>query len=93
MRAEDGREVVTFYYFAYGSNVLTTRLGQRCPGAILLGRAEADHTMIEFSKPSIENSGEATLRHVSVKRTCGVSLIPSSELSSHRRDPHLAGGR
>ena len=28
-----------FYYFAYGSNMLTTRLTQRCPGAIVVGPA------------------------------------------------------
>ena len=81
MSAEEGREAVTFYYFAYGSNMLTTRLRQRCPGAIPVGRADAGHTVIEFSKPSIDKSGKATLRHVSGKRTPGVVFkIPISEL-------------
>ena len=72
---------MTFYYFAYGSNMLTTRLRQRCPGAIPVGRAEADHTVIEFSKPSIDKSGKATLSQVSGKRTRGVVFkVPISEL-------------
>ena len=74
-------ESVTFYYFAYGSNMLTKRLKQRCPGAVLFGCADADHTVIEFSKPSIDKSGKATLRHFSGKRTPGVVFeIPLKEL-------------
>ena len=72
---------MTFYYFAFGSNMLTTRLQQRCRGALPVGRADAAHKVIEFSKPSIDKSGKATLRHVSDKRTPGVVFkIPISEL-------------
>ena len=72
---------MTLYYFAYGSNMLTTRLKSRCPGAILVGRADADDTVIEFSKPSTDESGKATLRQADGGRTAGVLFeIPSAEL-------------
>ncbi len=50
------------YYFAYGSNMLTKRLNQRCPGARRVGRADAADHAIEFSNPSIDKSGKATVR-------------------------------
>lgn len=52
---------MTFLYFAYGSNMLSSRLIARCNSAKVLGVATAkDHT-IEFSKPSKDKSGKATL--------------------------------
>ena len=72
---------MTFYYFAYGSNMLTTRLERRCPGAFLVGRAVAGDHVIEFSKPSIDKSGKATLRHTNGGRTSGFLFeIPITEL-------------
>ena len=72
---------MTLYYFAYGSNMLTTRLRRRCPGAIRVGCAYAVDKVIEFSKPSRYGSGKATLRHVPGKRTPGVVFkVPTSEL-------------
>ena len=72
---------MTFYYFAFGSNMLTTRLKARCAGAIPVGRAVADGTVIEFSKPSIDRSGKATLRREAGGRTVGVLFeIPIAEL-------------
>ena len=71
---------MTFYYFAYGSNMLTTRLARRCPGASRVGRADAGDHAIEFSKPSIDKSGKATLRHTTGGRTSGVLFkIPITE--------------
>ena len=73
---------MTFYYFAYGSNMLTTRLKPRCPGAKRVGRADADGAVIEFSKPSIDGSGKATLRQAAGSRTAGVLFeIPIAELA------------
>lgn len=72
---------MTFFYFAYGSNMLTTRLKSRCPGAIPLGRADADGSIVEFSKPSIDKSGKATLRLAAGGQTTGVLFeIPIAEL-------------
>ena len=71
---------MTFYYFAYGSNMLTTRLERRCPGASRVGCADAGDHAIEFSKPSIDKSGKATLRHTTGGRTSGVLFkIPITE--------------
>ena len=72
---------MTFYYFAYGSNMLTTRLKARCAGAIPIGRAVAEVTAIEFSKRSTDGSGKATLRPKVGGRTAGVLFeIPIAEL-------------
>lgn len=72
---------MTFCYFAYGSNMLTERLKARCPGATALGRAAATDTVIEFSKPSKDGSGKATLRREVGGRTSGVLFkIPHAEL-------------
>ena len=52
---------MTFYYFAYGSNMLTRRLVDRCPSARRIGIASASGHTLEFSKKSIDTSGKATL--------------------------------
>ena len=72
---------MTLYYFAYGSNMLTTRLERRCRGAFPVGRADAVDHAIEFSKLSKDKSGKATLRHTNGGRTSGVLFkIPITEL-------------
>ena len=70
-----------FYYFAYGSNMLTKRLKRRCPGANRVGRADAADHAIDFSKPSIDKSGKATLRENTGGLASGVLFkIPITEL-------------
>ena len=77
------RRAMTFFYFAYGSNMLTERLKARCPGATAAGRAFADGAVIEFNKRSKDKSGKATLRNKAGGRTAGVLFeIPKAELSS-----------
>lgn len=72
---------MTFYYFAYGSNMLTKRLKRRCPRANGVGRAYAADHAIEFSKPSIDKSGKATLRHATGGQTSGFLFkMPITEL-------------
>lgn len=51
-----------FNYFAYGSNMLTTRLKARCASAKLIGRVEAHGYALDFSKLSRDESGKGTLR-------------------------------
>lgn len=51
----------TFLYFAYGSNMLTTRIADRCPSAKRITSAYAkDHELV-FEKRSVDKSGKATL--------------------------------
>ncbi len=51
-----------FLYFAYGSNLLTARLADRCPSARYHATACTDDLAIEFSKESRDDgSGKATL--------------------------------
>jgi cation transport regulator ChaC len=52
---------MTFLYFAYGSNMLSSRLIARCNSARVLGAATAKNHTTEFSKPSKDKSGKATL--------------------------------
>lgn len=77
---------MTFYYFAYGSNMLTERLkaDDRCPGARVCGCAFAEGTIIEFSKRSVlDGSGKAALSRAAGQRTPGVLFkIPNAESSA-----------
>lgn len=50
-----------FIYFAYGSNMLTERLRDRCRSARAIGIAVAAEYAVEFSKKSDDKSGKATL--------------------------------
>lgn len=52
---------MTFLYFAYGSNMLTTRLQARCPSAQPVGRAEARGWSVDFVKPALDGSSKAGL--------------------------------
>ena len=72
---------MTFYCFAYGSNMLTERLKARCPGAIVLGTAFAEGSIIEFSNRSeLDGSGKATLGRATGQRTPGVLFkIPNPQ--------------
>lgn len=51
-----------FLYFAYGSNMLTARLQDRCPSAEVLSVGELPGYTLDFSKPSKDGSGKATPR-------------------------------
>ncbi len=53
--------LMTFKYFAYGSNMLSTRLLARCKSAERLCVAQARGFRVEFSKKSKDGSGKATL--------------------------------
>lgn len=52
---------MTFFYFAYGSNMLPARLSGRCPSAKVVGLGVARAWSLEFSKASRDGSGKATL--------------------------------
>lgn len=52
---------MSFLYFAYGSNMLSSRLIARCPSATVIGMATAQNHALDFSKKSIDGSGKATL--------------------------------
>ena len=51
----------SFLFFAYGSNMLTDRLRERCPDARPLGAAIARGYVLSFSKRSRDGSSKATL--------------------------------
>ena len=48
-------------YFAFGSNLLTSRLQRRCPSARVVTRALAPGHRVVFEKLSEDTSGKATL--------------------------------
>lgn len=51
----------TFLYFSYGSNMLSSRLRERCPSARPIGMAELPDHELRWHKRSKDNSGNATL--------------------------------
>lgn len=51
----------TFHYFAYGSNLLTTRLVARCSSARVVAAAVTDGWSVNFTKPGADGSGKAGL--------------------------------
>jgi len=53
--------MTTFRYFAYGSNMLTSRLQTRCQSAVPVMIAHAPDHSVAFHKPSVDKSGKATL--------------------------------
>lgn len=55
----------SFLYFAYGSNILESRLLPRCPSANVEGLAVAKGYTVEFSKSSNDGSGKASLIAIS----------------------------
>ena len=58
-----------FLYFAYGSNMLTERLAERCSSAKVVGKAFVEDYRIEFTKVSKDGSGKATLQpHYNTKQ-------------------------
>ncbi len=52
----------SFIYFAYGSNMLTARLRERCPSAEPLGPGWISGYCVVFDKEGRDGSGKATLR-------------------------------
>lgn len=48
-------------YFAFGSNMLTSRLTRRCPSTRVVARAVAPGHRVTFEKLSEDTSGKATL--------------------------------
>ncbi len=51
----------TCLYFAYGSNLLSTRLIARCQSARVVGVAMTDGWTVNFTKPGGDGSGKAGL--------------------------------
>jgi gamma-glutamylcyclotransferase len=70
-----------FYYFAYGSNMLTEWVKSRCPSAVPVGIAEIIGFSVEFSKRSIDGSGKATLNQSNLDSFGVVFEIESSDLA------------
>lgn len=52
----------TFFYFAYGSNLLTTRLRARCPSARVIGPASAPDHRIAYDVRAADGSAKLGLR-------------------------------
>ncbi len=52
---------MTILYFAYGSNMLSSRITKRVPSAKAVGRAALYDWCIAFSKKSKDGSGKANL--------------------------------
>lgn len=53
----------TFLYFAYGSNMLTSRLTKRTPSAVCIGNGFVRSHRLTFDKVSKDGSGKAHIEH------------------------------
>ena len=71
-------------YFAYGSNLLSTRLIRRCPKTRLLGTARLHGWQVNFTKYSwMDGSGKATIDAHASAQTEGVLYdLPSDDLDT-----------
>lgn len=77
----------TFLYFAYGSNMLTERLRERCSSAKNAGIAVVKGYHLSFSKKSVDDSGKTTLVDQKSETVFGVLFgIDKNELSSLDED-------
>ena len=52
---------MSFFYFAYGSNMLALRLQKRCPSAVLIETATVEGYGVNFSKLGKDVSGKGAL--------------------------------
>lgn len=69
----------TCLYFAYGSNLLSTRLTARCPSARVVGVAMTNGWTVSFTKPGRDGSGKAGL----VQRDGAIHPGVVYELAAH----------
>lgn len=80
----------TFLYFAYGSNMLTSRLLARCRSAKTVGLATCLGHRLTFEKRSIDGSGKATmlgdLAHA-VPGVLGATMRCATYLAKNRSKP------
>mgnify|MGYP001815030179 CR=1 FL=1 len=53
---------MSFRYFAYGSNMWTPRMRQRCPSARLVGTAALVGWRATYDKPSVDGSAKLNIR-------------------------------
>ena len=82
-----------FDYFAYGSNMLTERLAERCESAKPVGTEFVDGYGLEFSKRSKDKSGKATIINSPGKRQYGVIFtIEKCELEELNTAEGLGNG-
>ena len=66
------RTMSTFTYFAYGSNMLTSRLVARCASARAIGPAYADGYAFAYGKRSLDESAKGALFPSPLARAYGV---------------------
>ncbi len=72
---------MTFRYFAYGSNMLTRRMQDRCPSARTVGTAVLAGWRAVYDKPSNDGSAKLNIRPDAAAKVEGVVY----EISEHER--------
>ena len=75
------RRTVTFRYFAYGSNMYTPRMRERCPSARLVGTATLPGWRTVYDKPSADGSAKLNIRPSAGDEVRGVVY----EIADHER--------
>lgn len=56
-----GKESDEIIYFAYGSNMLKSRMIDRTPSALVLGIGKLENMKVAYNKESVDGSGKANL--------------------------------
>lgn len=82
----------TFLTFAYGSNMLTARLRERCPSALPLGVAELKGYELRWHKRSRDGSGKCDIV-ASVDPAARVLGVVYRIAHADRRELDIAEGR
>jgi hypothetical protein len=77
-----------FVYFAYGSNMLTARLRERCPSARPLGLAAAPGYGVAFNKQGMDGSGKATLAMLEHDPQKWVPVLRQRSCLNKELEPH-----
>ncbi len=72
---------MTFRYFAYGSNMHTPRMQQRCPSARPVGTAVLHGWQPVYDKPSTDGTAKLNIRPLAGGETPGVIY----EIADHER--------
>jgi len=72
----DNRPMAGLYYFAYGSNMLTARIRNRCPSVVKRTIASASGFTVGFTKHSIvDQSGKAALLRAEPAQPAAIGVV------------------
>ncbi len=79
-------------YLAYGSNLHPTRISERVPSAILLGKAVVSDRVLQFHKRSVDGSAKCNMTRGTGSVHAAIYEIPVDEKPGlDRTEGHVEG--